>query len=94
MIGTESLFAFFAIDEWIGKRCQVTRGLPDFWILNHRGIDPHHVVALAHEHLPPGISNVVFEFRAIWPVIPGVRKSSVDFGVWIHKSASLTERDE
>ena len=68
-ICAKSLFADFAVNQWVAKAGEVSGRLPDLWVHNDGGIKPNDILAAVHCIAPPGVHEVPFEFNAERTVI-------------------------
>ena len=89
LVETKSLLACAAIDKRIVECLLMARVFPDKAILNDRRVDALNIVTLINEPVPPAFLDVVSEFHAERPVIPGRTQPAVDLGCRIYKAAAF-----
>ena len=94
LVGAETLFAFLAVHERIGKTANVAGSNPDLGIHQNSGIKPNVVGAFLDEFFPPCLFNVVLQFHAQRAIVPGVGKAAINFGACENKAPIFAEGDD
>ena len=91
LVGAETLMAFPAIHQRIGKSAQMSGGYPCLGIHQDRAVYADVVRILHDEFLPPGFLYIVFQFHSQRAVIPGIGKTAVNFRTRIYKASGLCQ---
>ncbi len=78
MVCTETLLAFLALDNRIGKTRHMAARLPDFRIHQYRSVNAVHIVAVIAKHREPETFNIFLENDPEWAVIVGTGKAAID----------------
>ena len=95
VIEAEALLALAqALDKRIAETVEVARGLPRLRMLDDRGVQGDHVVALLDHRAPPRVLDVVLEQDAVVPVVVGVPEAAVDLGSREDETSPLAEGDD
>ena len=91
LICTKTLMAFFTIHQRIRKTGKMTGGNPSLRIHQNRTIDSHIILGLLHKLLPPGLLDIVLQFHAQIPIVPGIRQPAINLRTGIYKSSRLCQ---
>ena len=89
LICAEALVTALAVHERIREAADVTGGDPGLRVHENRAVYADVIRRLLDELLPPRSLHVVLEFNAEIAVIPGVRKTAVNFRAGIDKPSRL-----
>src|SRR4051812_2644409 len=80
LVGAEAVLALLALNERIGKTCDVAARLPGSRIHEYGCVHSEHIVAVVDEALPPDALDVVLQRHAERAVVPRSCESPVDLG--------------
>ncbi len=88
------LVAVGAFHQRVGEGGDVTRGDPDLARQDHGRVKSDDVLPGPHHVVPPLALDVVLQFDAQRPVIPGGLGASVDLAGGVDEAAALRQRDD
>ncbi len=94
LIGAVTGVAVLAVHERIGKAADMSGSNPGRRIHEDSRIQTNVPRGLLNKLLAPRVFYVILEFHTKRTVIPGVGKTSVDFGAAVDKTASLAQGDD
>src|SRR3989344_2548080 len=81
-----------AVRHRVGEAAHVSACLPRARVHDDCRIKAVHIITLLHEHAPPKLLDIVFEFNSGRPVSPGAGDPAVNFGALIYKPPALAQR--
>ena len=93
-VGAKAELAGAAVDQRVGEPLDVTGGLPDERVQDHRGVERHDVVALLHHRVEPARADVVLGQDAIVAVVVGRAEAAIDLGRGEDEAAPPGEGDD
>ena len=94
VVGPKSPLALAAIDHHVMKEVEVTAGLPDVGVHDNGGFDADHVIPAADHVVPPGLTEVAFEFSSEWAVVPESVDPAIYFTALENEPTSPTKSDD
>jgi len=89
VVGPEAFLALFAVNEGVAEPRKVPRSLPDLWVHEDRGVDPHNIAPIRDHRPPPSVLDVALEFHPQRPVVPATVKPAVDFAGLKNKASAF-----
>ena len=94
LIRAESGLARLAVYQRVRESAHVTGCHPGLRVHQNRRVEADIVLGLLHEFSPPGVLDVLFQFRAQWTVIPCIGQTAVNLGTRIDKPSVLREGND
>src|SRR5438874_5346610 len=94
LISAKALFCQQAIDQRISKGIDVTARLQHGGVSQDRAIQPDHIVAVAHDDLPPILLEIIFKLDPKRAVIPHPVEPAINLARLENEPASLTQADD
>ena len=91
LVGAVTRLTGLAVNQRVVEGGDVARCDPDPGIHQNGGVKPDVVGRFLHKLLPPGAFHIVFQLNAERTIVPGVRKSAVDFASGENKASAFAE---
>ena len=78
LVRPEAFMALFTVHQGVGEGTQMTGGNPGLRIHEDGAVNADILRTLLDKLLPPGPLDIILEFNAQVPIIPGIGQASID----------------